>query len=526
VVISTQKDSGGTILRDDYTYQDQFDRTIVTKAKTLSGGYSRIGTQYDALGRIHRRTAPCDASSCSVYWTTNTYDTLNRLTQQQRPISASNPTSQTTTFAYAGRTSTVTDPQANVTTTITQVTGMVGRSQDNNGYYQNFGHDAFGSLVSVTDSLGNTLFQGSYIYGLGAFETDATDMDLDVSTATGQHRHYNYNALGELTNYSDAMGQTFTFAPFDALGRPTTRTEPDQTTTWTWGSSASSHNIGRLASVATTGALTYSESYTFGSAGRLSADTKQGLLVSLAYNSQGTLDTLTYPTSTNSCQVKLKYGYLNGFLNTVTDASNSGQCTLTGTVYWTANSQNPRGEITQESLGNGVVTNRSFDAVTGWLTSIHAGIGGGTGLQNQSYLYDLVGNVTQRQNNALGLTESFCYDNLYRLDHSTLTGMCTGATNLQMTYDAMGNITSRSDVASGAPWTYSTTHKHQVLQAGDAGHTNTYDANGNAITRNGYAIGWSSYNYPMDRMVKSGCSCTPVPRVMKPQSTMAIFSRW
>jgi RHS repeat-associated protein len=100
--------------------------------------------------------------------------------------------------------------------------------------------------------------------------------------------------------------------------------------------------------------------------------------------------------------------------------------------------------------------------------------------------------VTQRQNNNAGLTENFYYDSLYRLDHSSLVG----TTNLQMTYDAMGNITARSDVAGGAPWTYDATRRHAVLQAGNANYTYTYDANGNAATRNGYAIVWSSYNYP------------------------------
>jgi RHS repeat-associated protein len=489
VVIATQKDSSGAAIRDDWTYLDQFDRTIVTKSKTLSGGYSRVGTQFDARGNVYRVTAPCDAASCTVYWTTNSYDALNRLSQQQRPISASNSTPQTTTFAYLGRTTTVTDPQSKVVTRITKVTGTMGRSQDHNGYYQNFGHDAFGSLLSVTDSLSNALFSATYDYGMAAFQRTTTDMDLGA-------RSYNYNALGEITSYSDAKGQNFSFGAFDALGRPTSRTEPDLVTTWTWGSSAASHNIGRLASVVTTGGTTYSESYTFDSLGRLANDTKQGKPFDFAYNTQGTLDTLTYPTTTNSCRVKLQYGYQNGYLKTITDASAVGPCALTGTVYWTANATNPRGEVTQETLGSGVVTNRSFDAVTGWLASIQAGVGGGTGLQNQSYLYDLVGNVTQRQNNALGLTESFCYDNVYRLDHSTLTGVCTGATNLQMTYDATGNITARSDVAAGAAWTYSATHKHQALHAGDASHTYTYDANGNAISRNGQTIGWTSYNLP------------------------------
>jgi RHS repeat-associated protein len=114
----------------------------------------------------------------------------------------------------------------------------------------------------------------------------------------------------------------------------------------------------------------------------------------------------------------------------------------------------------------------------------------------------------QRQfNNSPGLTENFFYDNLYRLEHSTLTSAGTTVTNLQMCYDntggaciqnlaGMGNITSRSDVASGAAWTYDPAHKHQVTQAGSSSFTYTYDANGNANTRNGSTIGWTSYNYP------------------------------
>ena len=503
VVIATQKDSAGTAIRDDWTYADQFDRTIVTKSKTLTGSYSRVGTQYNAMGRILRRTAPCDSASCSVYWTTNGFDSLARLTSQQRPISASNATLQTATVSYQGRTVSYTDPQSKVTTRLTNVAGQLGRSQDHNGYRQDFSYDPFGSLVKVQDNGSpintspNTLFQASYVYGAGAFQTDVTDMDLDIGTAAGQHRHYSVDSLGELISLSDARGNTTTFDPYDPLGRPTKRTEPDLTTTWTWGISAASHNIGQLASVSANGPQAYSESYAYDSVGRLSNRTIQGNAFDLTYNAIGAINSLTYPTTTNSCRVKLQYGYQNGFARTITDASPSAQCTLTGTVYWTANNQNPLGQITQETLGNNVVTNRVFDNVTGWLASIQAGAGGGTALQNQSYLYDLLGNITQRQDNAAGLTESICYDNVYRLDHTTSTGLCTSPAKLQMTYDAMGNITKRSDVAANALWTYSTTHKHQVLQAGDAAHTYTFDNNGNAITRNGSGISWTSYNMPL-----------------------------
>jgi RHS repeat-associated protein len=112
---------------------------------------------------------------------------------------------------------------------------------------------------------------------------------------------------------------------------------------------------------------------------------------------------------------------------------------------------------------------------------------------NANRSYDKVGNVTQRQNNTLGLTENFYYDNVYRLDYSQLNGV----TNLDLTCNNLGNITNRTDVASNAAaWTYHATKKHAVTQAGSASFAYTYDANGNAITRNGFAIGWNKSNYP------------------------------
>jgi RHS repeat-associated protein len=198
------------------------------------------------------------------------------------------------------------------------------------------------------------------------------------------------------------------------------------------------------------------------------------------------LDTLTYPTSTSSYRLKLAYAYQNGLLQGVSDAN-------AGTVYWQANTMNPRGQVTQETLGNGVVTNRAFDAVTGWIGSMTSGVSGTAALQNESYLFDEMGNLTQRQNNNVGLTENFYYDGDYRLDHSTLNG----TVNLQMTYNAAGNITSRGDVAGGSTWTYDATHRHAVTQAGSAANTYTYDANGNATSRNGLGITWSSYNHPL-----------------------------
>lgn len=496
-VAQTVYNSDGTTETDGTTYLDSVDRTLVSNKRMLaSGTYDRNEVRYDNLGRVAQQAAPCVWSgigTACTYWTTNNYDILNRITQTQRPISASNSTLQTTIFGYAGRTSTVKDALGNTTAKITLVTGKPARTVDPKGYYENFSYDAFGSLKSVTDSASNSLFSANYAYGINAFQTSSSDMDLGA-------RSYTIDALGEVTAYSDAKGQSFS-QTYDALSRPLVRTDnvsaPDLTTTWTWGTSAGSYNIGRLQTVTAAGSNgTYAESYSFDSLTRpqtktISVPSDASYTYISTYNAvTGLLDTLSYPTSTAGYSLKLQYGYANGILQQVKDANSS-------TVFWQNTGMNARGQVTQETLGNGIVTNRAYDAVTGWVASIESGVNGGAGVQNQAYVFDYLGNVTQRQDNNLGLTENFYYDADYRLDHSVLNGTL----NLQMTYDGgnpgPGNITARSDVAGGSTWTYDSVRKHAVTQAGTGGYAFTYDANGNAATRNGYNITWSSYNYPI-----------------------------
>jgi len=382
---------------------------------------------------------------------------------------------------YAGRTVTETDPEGKQSIKVMTVAGTLGRSQDQNGYYQAFSYDGFGSLLSVTDSLSNPLFSASYHYGLQAFQETVTDMDMGGRTNT-------FDALGELTAYSDAKSQNFSLT-YDALSRPLTRTEPGLTTTWTWGNLAAEHNIGALKRVA---ADTYAEDYAYDGTGRIASRTitipsELTYTYDFTYSSTtGLLDTMTYPVSTSSYRLKLQYGYQNGMLQKISDFA------APTTVFWLANQTNARGLVTQETLGNGVITNRSVDDVTGWVSAQTSGVGVSTALQNESYLFDKVGNVTQRQNNNAGLNENFFYDNLHRLDHSTLGGV----QNLALTYDATGNITSRSDVAASATWTYDPVKKHAVTQAGSSAYTYSYDANGNAVSRNGYTVTWTSFNHP------------------------------
>lgn len=466
----TKTESTGAVTT---AYLDQFDRVLVTRNELMNGSYQWNEQQYDALGRVLKQSIPCSTSSttasCVTSWITNTYDDVGRIKTTTRPISAANSGTQTTTYEYAGRRTTVTDPQGRTTTKLTDPTGAMRVSIDANNYSQYFTYDAGGSLVSVTDSENRSLFTANYEYGIEAFQVSASDPYLGARTQT-------YDSLGQLRSWTDAKGHTFT-ATYDALSRITSRVDPASgnqpamTSEWVWGTSVTSRNIGRLERMkATVSGATYTDAYVYDASGRLSqrnitipGDTTH--TYDFTYTSGGLLDTVTYPQST-AYRLKLKYTYSpnNGHLQSVSDAN------APATVFWTANAQNARGQITQDTLGNGILRTRAYDAVTGWLSAIQAGPSGNTtALQNTSYLYDLVGNVTQRLNNRLGLVENFYYgnstDNLYRLDHSTVTFNGTTTTNLSLTYDSLGNILSKYEAGS---------HDLPVAQT----------------------IAWTSYNYP------------------------------
>jgi RHS repeat-associated protein len=462
---------GGVLITRKMLYLDQFDRSVYEYSLRPDNNYNVTTRNFDALGRVANEYFPYTGPSGG--FTTTTFDLVNRPLTISRPISDTNATPQTTTVYYEGLTTRTLDPQGKYIYKTENSVGQIVRSKDHDGYYQDFEYDAFSGIRRLRDTGGNDL--QSSTYNIRGMLISRADMDMGAWAFTP-------NALGEVVSQTDAKSQNKTYS-FDLLGRLTSRSESEGTSTWTWGTSSGAKNIGRLASVSGPG---YSETYSYDSIGRpsnaaISADTTYQ--VDYSYNAIGSLDTLTYPESTSTYRLKLQYEYQNGTLYRIKDYN------APTTVFWTANSYNGRGQVTQETLGNGLVTNHSYDQVTGWLKTIQTGLSGGSAVQNLAYEWDLVGNLKKRKDiNQSNLTEEFSYDNLYRLDYSQLNG----ATNLDMAYDALGNITSKSDVGS---YTYDATKKHQVISTSN-GWSFGYDANGNMNSGLGTGSTWTSYNLP------------------------------
>jgi RHS repeat-associated protein len=429
--------------------------------------------------------------------------------QVQVPTNATNSAPQTTKYTYAGDTVTVTDADNNLKTMVSDPNGRLRQVTDAASYSVNLGYDAAGSADSVTDNLSNTLWTATYQYGADAYPVAINDADLGPWT-------YTFNALGENTSWVDAKGQQFS-QTYDALSRPITRREPDLYTQWTWGASAAANNIGRLQSVCTgTGtnptACTssgYSQSRTYDNLERpsqfsIAIPGDATYTYTATYNgTTGYLDTLTYPSTSLGPSLQVKFAYVNGALQSLTNVTDSPNVT-----FWTANQVDQMGAASQETFGNGVVLNHAFDAVTFRPSAITAGPGGGAALQNNSYLFDGVGNLTQRQDNNAGTTESVFYDSLNRLGHTV------GDTSTTMSYDGMGRLTTWSangnsvnteDYAtpqSGCTY-YNNSQPHAVRKSTQGSFIQTfcYDANGNLtvhnITGSGSATqNWTSFNQP------------------------------
>jgi RHS repeat-associated protein len=487
-VTQIEKNNSDTEFTRSLFSLDRFERLLRSQTKNVQGNLSQIDREYNAQGELHRESTPCIGCATPT-WISHAYDALGRLTQVSRATSDAVPATVTQQYAYEGMTTRITDWGLKQAWRVQDAVGRLARSTDTMSYSQDFDYDGFGALRKVSDSQGNALFTATYAYGAGAYRTTSKPIDAERDWT------WTPNTFGDTYAWQNAKNQNFS-ATFDKLSRMRTRTDVEGTSTFVYGTSAALHNVGQLTAMYST-MNGYREDYLYDQGARLSQNkiiyggttNYYDLMYSAAL---GALESITYPTTTGTCRLKVAYAYDYGQLKSVTDASDAVACGSTGTVYWQANEANARGQVTKATLGNGLINNRLFDSITGQLRSVMTGTTGSPGsVQSLGYLYDAVGSLIQRQDNRQSLTEDFYTDSLHRLDYSVLGG----TQNLDMDYDLLGRVTKKSDLGAGA-WTYDSVKVHRLLNAANGAVTYTYDDNGNVVARNGTALTWASFDYP------------------------------
>jgi RHS repeat-associated protein len=196
-----------------------------------------------------------------------------------------------------------------------------------------------------------------------------------------------------------------------------------------------------------------------------------------------------FPTPNNDPNAAELYANSSVTFN-VTGGSGSGPAT----VYWQAEAMTADAQVAKFLFGNSVETTRTYDPANGRLTAIQAVKAGDSPVQNQSFVYDSLGNLMERNEAVTGVRETFTYDEMNRMTHSAIDGQAQGK---DFAYDAAGNITSKSDVGT---YSYGT-RPHAVTQVSGAmpgliGHpaSYSYDANGNMVQSDDRTIAWTVFN--------------------------------
>lgn len=495
-IMTTAADGSGAESRECV---DVLGRTTRTMTKGFDGLWDAQDTEYDAIGRVLRKSEPFDlvtGSSVPSYWTKLNYDLHGRVTNTEFP----NGGWGTTT--YTG-----------FTIVTTNDGGSTGSSQSKTEV-----RNEIGEVKSVTDNIGGITtytydHQGNMKTMVSDGNTTTINYDVlgrkeDVDDPDKGFWEYDYNRFGGLVLQTDAKGQTQTIT-YDGLGRMLTRVDKNAgggtegSTIWTY--DTATYGLGQLDNV---------------------TDTQSGFMKAVLYDSFGRPDEVITNFDAGIYYEKTTYDELgrvfqvfdadvnddyidnavvneynaHGFLESISDAVLVNG--VPRTTYRKVTAMNTRGQVETEERGidNTVATPQAsvttiydyYDS-TGLMKDIDGINTVGYKVQELDYMWDTLGNLTNRTELSGGknISESFMYDGLNRLTDQVVAGQNT----ISVSYYANGNIKNKSDVGA-ADYLYGAGNAgpHAVTSAGGAIYT--YDENGNNETGDGRSITYSTFDKP------------------------------
>lgn len=522
VIKSMTTDAGGA---QSQTCTDVLGRTVRELSVAFDGTWNVVDTEYDHAGRIVRTSEPYNLTypaPGAPHWTTMSYDLLGRVVHTQLPDSSNGSVS------YSGSatalTVTTTNDKNQTRTEVKNVLGqLVTAYRGTTGNEQLFGqvqyeYDLQGNLTLVRDNANNATITYFDDVGRKRWLHDP-DKSPGANVACGNGRWcYEYNHFGELVLQTDAKDQTSAM-DYDGLGRMTSRIDRP--------SGCSLSEI----TCATGNSVSVYDTAPYG-LGQLDYvnDTTSGYQKQVSYDAYGRVDVVTtsflagvyYEQTTydeygrvfqyfdaagdyNLDDFGIVNGYNgNGYLETVGDAWVVGSTPQT--IYQKIESVNARGQVTVEkrgitaTLSGGAATiTRLYFAETGRIREINAFDGQGNEIQDLDYLWDTLGNLTDRKefSGLKNLTEHFEYDDLNRL---TDYGIPSAPQSIEYTPDHTGNILTKTGV-SGSYSYGAGAGPHAVTSFN--GDLYQYDDNGNNISGGGRTISYSTFDKPLS-VTKSG----------------------
>ena len=495
---------------DSQQYFDILNRNFRSFVRGFDGTWIRTsGGDFDNLGRVITSYRTAYEPNPNPGATRFTYDNLGRVMTEKLSDGVGTGNYGLATYSYQG-----------LETTITKSTGRSGITQIVNRTVKNaqgqtikvinadgstipsqitYEYDAVGNLRKTFDQ--NNVRTSDMQYNIRGFKISMYDLNMNSWS-------YTYDALGQLKTQVDGKTQQTTIA-FDLLGRMTSRITSAFTSNWYYdkyaNNSACNKGIGKLCEVTATNG--FHRTFLYDSLGRGLETTTY--LNSIPYtvtntyggcaNGVGKVCSVTYPfTYGTMARVKMNNNYnITGYLTSITDASNSAVLwSLTGPTAMDAD-----GNITKETLGNGLITDRLYSVTTGRIQTIKTG---NSLIQNLAYGFDHLGDLVSRNDGVNNVNETFAYDALNRLTGSAITGAT--ALTKSYGYSSTGNLNYKSDVGTLVyPLSYEV-RNHAVKSVtgtvnGLVNPTYEYDSVGNLLrektgTTIQREITWTGFNMP------------------------------
>ncbi|MDF2179906.1 putative Ig domain-containing protein [Aliiglaciecola sp. CAU 1673] len=420
-----------------YEY-DSMDRRIAV----IYADSRQTAESHDALGRNIGKTDQLNRQTSYEYdpmgRLSKVIDALGNETSYQydeagNKIAQTDALGRTTSWEY--------DARGNVTARVLPL-----------GQRETFVYDGANNLTSHTDFNGNTT---NYTY-------QAPNRLVQARYADGSADYYSYDDNGNRLSVRNTITGTWSY-DYDSRNRLTKETQPDGTVL-EYGYDAAGNKTSLTTTYANGDSRT--ELYAYDSLNRLIAVTDhQSQTTRFDYDAVGNQTHIHYP---NGLVAEYSYDSLNRVTSVVTKDADGNL--LTSYAY----ALDATGRRTGLTELDGRSSQWSYDEVYRLTDEVIADPINGD--HSSSYLYDKVGNRTQRTVN--GIVTDYVYDDNDRLITSTEDGLETG-----FEYDPQGNLLEENDGSTAQTYSYNAQHKLTGFSDGTNSLSYQYNTDGIRIAK-------------------------------------------
>lgn len=421
------------------SFYDSLGRTFETR-KYKANGYIVSKTEFDALGRVKRKTNPYrPLQNEQPVWAESFYDDLSRVIRVKTFDDAE------FTTVYSGNTVVMIDQSGKQKRSITNALGRLIREDEPNDGGQldfngtpaqstNYQYDVLGNLIQVNQGIQTRTYSYNSLSRLQS-----------ATTPESSTINYTYDLNGNLTSTTDARNIVTTYT-YDALSRLLTKTYNDTTppVSYIYDDASIQFSKGKMTKVSSS--VSTNENLAFDMLGRTliykQTTDGQSYNTSYVYNLSGALIEQTYPSG----RVVKNIINNDGHLSQVQSKANASGVFRNYADSFVYNASEIASSL---RFGNGKFLTIQFNSR---LQPIQIGLGssvGNTDLLKLNYDYGATNNngnilsqqITINQNNQVPLVfnQTYVYDSLNRLKSAMETSGGTQTWKQTYTFDRYGN---------------------------------------------------------------------------------------